>query len=266
MPHVPGPDLTGQVALVTGASSGIGRACAVALGLAGCDVVLNYARQRDPAESAAEEIRKAGRKAVVIQADVSDQTAVEAMFERTVMELGGLDVFVSSAVYSDREPFHTANLAGFRKTIEVSLFGAYYCLRECARRMIEQKRGGAIVITSSPHGKIAFPNAMAYNIAKAGLDQMARSAATELLGHKIRVNVLYPGWTDTPGERKFFDEETIQRAGKQLPWGRLATSEEVAHAALFLVDPRSDYINGTTLEIEGGLALPWWSKRDKGDF
>src|SRR5215203_6078939 len=105
MPHVPGPDLTGQVALVTGASSGIGRACAVALGLAGCDVVLNYARQRDPAESAAEEIRKA----VVIQADVSDQTAVEAMVERTVMELGGLDVFVSSAVYSDREPFHTAN-------------------------------------------------------------------------------------------------------------------------------------------------------------
>ena len=198
MPHVPGPDLTGQVALVTGASSGIGRACAVALGLAGCDVVLNYARQRDPTESAADEIRKAGRKAVVIQADVSDQTAVEAMFERTAMELGGLDVFVSSAVYSDREPFHTANVAGFRKTIEVSLFGAYFGLRAAANQMIRQGRGGAVVIISSPHAKIAFPSARAYNMAKAGLDQMARTAATELLQHKIRVNILHPGWTDTP--------------------------------------------------------------------
>lgn len=263
---VPGPDLTGKVALVTGASSGIGRAIAITLGQAGADVALNYARQSGPAESAAEEIRKAGRKAMLLPADVSDQSAVETMVANMVKELGGIDIFISSAAYSDREPFHTANMAGFRKTIEVSLFGAYYCLRACANRMIEQGRGGAIVITSSPHGKIAFPNAMAYNIAKAGLDQMARTAATELLGHKIRVNVLYPGWTDTPGERKFFSEETIKVAGQQLPAGRLATSEEIAHAALFLVDPRSEYINGTTLEIEGGLALPWWSNRDKGDF
>jgi glucose 1-dehydrogenase len=264
--HVPGPDLSGKVALVTGASSGIGRACAIALGQAGADVALNYGRQLGPAESAAAEIRTLGRKALLLQADVSSHPAVEAMVQKMVGELGGVDILITSAVYSDREPFHTANLEGFRKTIEVSLFGAYYSLRECTKRMIEQKRGGAVVIVSSPHGKIAFPNAMAYNIAKAGLDQMARSAATELLAHKIRVNVLYPGWTDTPGERKFFDEDTIQRAGKQLPWGRLATSEEIAHGALFLVDPRSDYVNGTTLEMEGGLALPWWSKRDQGDF
>ncbi|MSR54702.1 MAG: SDR family oxidoreductase [Gemmataceae bacterium] len=266
MPLVPGPDLTGKVALVTGASSGIGRAIAITLGQAGADVALNYARQSGPAESAAAEIRKAGRKAMLLQADVSDQAAVETMVSEMVKELGGVDIFISSAAYSDREPFHSANMAGFRKTIEVSLFGAYYCLRACTNQMLKQARGGAIVITSSPHGKIAFPNAMAYNIAKAGLDQMARSAATELLEHKIRVNVLYPGWTDTPGERKFFTEETIKIAGAKLPAGRLATSEEVAHAALFLVDPRSEYVNGTTLEIEGGLALPWWSKRDEGDF
>ncbi len=266
MTHVPGPDLTGKVALITGASSGIGRACAIAFGQAGADVALCYGRQHGPAESAAAEIEKLGRKALLLQADVSDQSAVEAMIAKMVKELGGVDIFLSSAVYSDREPFHTANIAGFRKTIEVSLFGAYYCLRACTNQMIKQNRGGAIVITSSPHGKIAFPNAMAYNIAKAGLDQMARTAAVELLSHHIRVNILYPGWTDTPGERKFFTEETIKAAGAKLPAGRLALSEEIAHAALFLVDPRSDYINGTTLEIEGGLALPWWSNRDKGDF
>jgi glucose 1-dehydrogenase len=266
MPHVPGPDLTGKVALVTGASSGIGRACAIALGQAGADVALNYGRQHEPAESAAAEIRKLGRKALLCQCNVSDHKAVEDMVAKIVKELGGVDIFISSAVYSDREPFHTANLENFRKTIDVSLFGAYYCLRACVNQMIRQGRGGAVVITSSPHGKIAFPNAMAYNIAKAGLDQMARTAAVELLNHRIRVNVLYPGWTDTPGERKFFSEETIKIAGAKLPAGRLATSEEIAHAMLFLVDPRSDYINGTTLEIEGGLALPWWSKRDQGDF
>ena len=263
---VPGTDLTGKVALVTGASSGIGRAVAIALGQAGADVAINYSRQPGPAESAADEIRKAGRKAIPVQADVSDQAAVEAMVERTVKELGGIDIFISSAAYSDREPFHTANMVGFRKTIEVSLFGAYYGLRASANKMIAQGRGGAIVIISSPHAKIAFPSAMAYNIAKAGLDQMARTAATELLGHQIRVNILHPGWTDTPGERKFFSEETIKVAGSQLPAGRLATSEEIAHGALFLVDPRSAYVNGTTLEMEGGLSLPWWSKRGTGDF
>jgi glucose 1-dehydrogenase len=266
MPHVPGPDLTGKVALVTGASSGIGRAVAIALGQAGANVALNYGRQAGPAESAVEEIRKLGSQAIAVQADVSDQTAVEAMVDRTVKELGGIDIFISSAAYSDREPFHTANMVGFRKTIEISLFGAYYGLRASANKMIAQGRGGAVVIISSPHAKIAFPSAMAYNIAKAGLDQMARTAATELLGHKIRVNILHPGWTDTPGERKFFSEETIQVAGKQLPSGRLATSEEIAHGTLFLVDPRSEYINGSTLEMEGGLSLPWWSKRGTGDF
>lgn len=263
---VPGPDLTGKVALITGASSGIGRACAIAMGKAGADVAINYGRQAGPAESAAEEIRKFGRKGLPISADVSDQSAVEAMVARTVAELGSLDIFVSSAVYSDREPFTTCNMDGFRKTLEVSLFGAFYGLRAAANQMLKQKRGGAIVIMSSPHGKIAFPNAMAYNIAKAGLDQMARSAATELLGTGIRVNILYPGWTDTPGERKFFSEETIKEAGSKLPAGRLATSDEIAHACLFLVDPRSEYVNGTTLEVEGGLALPWWSKRGTGDF
>jgi glucose 1-dehydrogenase len=266
MTRVPGTDLTGKAALVTGASSGIGRAIAIALGQAGANVALNYGRQAGPAESAADEIRKGGQKALLLQTDVSNQEAVESMVDRVVKELGGVDILVTSAVYSDREPYHTANMEGFRKTIEVSLFGAYYCLRACTNRMIEQKRGGAVIITSSPHAKIAFPNAMAYNIAKAGLDQMARSAATEMLDHKIRVNVLHPGWTDTPGERKFFTEETIREAGKKLPAGRLATSEEIAHAALFLVDPRSDYVNGITLEVEGGLSLPWWSKRDKGDF
>src|SRR5439155_22091198 len=156
-----------------------------------------------------------------------------------------IDLFVSSAAYSDREPFTIAAMAGFRKTIDVSMWGAFYGLRSSVNRMLAAGRGGAAVIVSSPHAEIAFPNCMAYNMAKAALDQMMRTAAAELLPHKIRVNSVYPGWTDTPGERKYFSDEAIQKAALGLPWGRLASPDEIARAVLFLADPASDYITGT---------------------
>jgi glucose 1-dehydrogenase len=107
---------------------------------------------------------------------------------------------------------------------------------------------------------------MAYNMAKAAEDQMARTAALELVRHRIRVNIVYPGWTDTPGERKFFTEEVLKAAAAALPPGRLARPEEIARGILFLLDPASEYINGTTLVIDGGASLPWWSKRGTGEF
>jgi glucose 1-dehydrogenase len=256
--------MVGKVALVTGASSGIGRAAAVKLATAGADVVLNYLTMPEGAEAAAAEIAKLGRRALLYRVDISEQSAVEQMVTDAVAKLGRMDVFVSSAVFSEREPFTSAEMAGFRKTIDVSMWGAYYCLRATCARMIEQKQGGSAVIVSSPHAEIAFPNCMAYNMAKAALDQMMRTAATELLSHKIRVNSVYPGWTDTPGERKFFTEDAIQKAAGGLPWGRLATADEIARAILFLAEPGSDYITGTILHVDGGLFLPWWSKRGSG--
>lgn len=257
----------GKKALITGASSGIGRATALHLAKEGADVALNYLTMPEGAESAAAEIRSLGRKALLLKVDVTDQASVEEMTANTVKELGRLDLFVSSAVYSDREPFTSANMAGFRKTIDVSMWGAYYALRASANAMIKQAQGGAVVIVSSPHSQIAFPNCMAYNMAKAALDQMARSAAMELLPHQIRVNIIYPGWTDTPGERKFFTDEAIKQASKGTPMGRLASPEEIAHGIAFLLDPNSSYMTGSTLIMDGGLALPWWSKRGKdGEF
>jgi len=252
--------------LITGASSGIGRATALLLAREGADVALNYLTMPESAEQAAAEIAAMGRRALLLKVDVTDQAAVEEMTARTVKELGRLDIFVSSAVYSDREPFTSANMAGFRKTIDVSMWGAYYALRASANAMLKQGKGGRVVIISSPHAKIAFPNAMAYNMAKAALDQMARTAALELMPHDIRVNIIYPGWTDTPGERKYFTEEALEIGGKQSPMGRLAKPEEIAHGILFLVDPATQYMTGTTLQMDGGLDLPWWSKRGTGDF
>jgi glucose 1-dehydrogenase len=259
--------LAGKVAVVTGAAAGIGKASAVALATAGADVAMVDIAGPDVAEAAAAEVRSLGRKAVVFRVDVSDQTAVEAMAADTARQLGRIDVFVSCAAYSDREPFLTADMAGFRKTIDVSMYGAYYGLRACCAQMVKQGEGGAVVVVSSPHSRIGFPNAMAYNMAKAAIDQMARTAATELLPHKVRVNIVYPGWTDTPGERKFFTEETLREASKSLPTGRLARPDEIARAVAFLADPASEYINGEVLHVDGGIFLPWWSKRGKpGEF
>jgi glucose 1-dehydrogenase len=258
--------LAGKVALVTGASAGIGRASALALAEAGADVGLNYLTFANDAEATAGQIRALGRRALLLPADVVEQKAVEAMVGRLVSELGRLDLFVSCAVYSDREPFVTADMTGFRRTIDVTMWGAFHALRAVARQLIRQGEGGSIVIVSSAQARIAHPACMAYNMAKAAVDQMARTAALELAPHRIRVNILYPGWTDTPGERKFFSEEVLREASKELPAGRLARPDEIARGVLFLVDPESDYISGSTLCIDGGSQLPWWSRRGTGDF
>lgn len=258
--------LAGKVALVTGAGGGIGRASAIALAQAGADIILNDLRWPEGGSEVAQQIRALGRKAIEIATDVSNHDAVEAMFDKGTKELGPIDNLVTSAVYSDREFFHEASLEGLHKTVNVTLWGAIYCLRAFANRLIPLKRPGSAVLISSPHAHVATPSCMAYNMAKAALDQAGRTAAIELLPQKIRVNMVYPGWCDTPGERKFFSEEVLDRSGKSLPMGRLMRPEEVARGVVFLCDPESESITGSTLSIDGGTQLPWWSKRGTGEF
>ena len=258
--------LAGKTAIVTGASAGIGRATALALARAGAEVAINYLTYAEAAIETAEQIRALGRRALLFPLDVADQTAVENLVARTVDEFGHLDIYVSNAAYSDEELFYQADMAGFRRTIDVTMWGAFYGLRAAAKQMIRQDQGGNLVVISSVHAVQAIPTSMAYNMAKAALDQMARTAALELARYRIRVNIVYPGWTDTPGERKYFSEEVLQRAGSGLPLGRLAWPEEIARGVLFLVDPASEYITGSTLSIDGGSQLPYSSKCGSGEF
>jgi glucose 1-dehydrogenase len=252
--------LRDQVALVTGAGRGIGRAAALALAEAGADVAVN---DLDPqsADGTAAEVRQLGRRALVLAGDVSVQETVEGLVAATVAELGRLDIAVANAYYSDREEFWHADMTRFRRTIDVTMWGAFYLLRAATRRLIEQGGGGSIVLIGSPHAVFAVPLAMAYNMAKAAVDHMARTAAIELVDHRIRVNVIHPGWIDTPGEREHATEEEIQRAAKKLPWKRLGRPEEIGRGVVFLCDPKSDYVTGSTLSIDGGITLPWWSNR-----
>ena len=168
-----------------------------------------------------------------------------------------------SAVLSaaNAAPFYEVDMEGFRRTIDVTMWGAFNVVRSVSKQMIARKKGGNIVVVSSQHSFMPIANCMAYNMAKAGVDQMARTAALELIKHKIRVNLVHPGWTDTPGERKFKTEEELAAGGQELPWGRLAQPEEIARAIGFLIDDASDYITGSTVTIDAGGWLPWRDAR-----
>ncbi len=257
-------DFSGRNALVTGSSKGIGRAVALELARGGANVTVNCTASTKEADKVAAEIRQMGRKAIVISGDVSSQAVVESMVQRTVDEFGSLDLFVSNAAYSDRQLMTEADMAGFRRTVDVTMWGAFYGVRAASQQMLRQGKGGSIVVVSSPHAVIPFPTAMAYNMSKAAIDHMARTAAIELVKHGIRVNSFHPGWIDTPGERKFFTDEQIAEASKALPMHRLGTSEEMAWGICFVLDSRSAYMTGSTLSMDGGIGLPWWSNRDEG--
>lgn len=256
----------GRNALVTGASRGIGRAVALGLAKEGANVAINFRSHPEEAEQVATEVRGQGGQAILVQGDVADQAAVEGMVKQAADAFGSLDHFVSNAAYSDRQLMVDADMVGFRRTVDVTMWGAFYGLRAAAQQMIKQGKGGSIVIVSSPHAQLAIPTAMAYNMSKAAIDHMARTAAIELVDHRIRVNTVYPGWIDTPGERKFFTEEQMQAGGQALPWKRLGTPEEIAKGILFCLSADADYMTGSILTMDGGVSLPWWSNRSSGEM
>ena len=248
-------DLQGKVALITGSSRGIGRGCALEMARAGADIVVNYRSHAEDAEAVAGEIRDLGRQALVCGADVSERPAVDRMVGAAVERFGHLDILVCNAYYSRREPFLELSVEAMRRTLDVSLWGVFHAAQAGARQMVAQGNGGSILFISSVLAFVPMPTSLPYNTSKAGIEHMAATIATELTGHRIRVNVIEPGWTDTPGERQFATEEEIQEGGKKLPWGRLGTMEDLGRAATFLCSDAADYITGAVLRVDGGYWL-----------
>jgi len=256
----------GKNAVVTGSSKGIGRAVAIELAQRGANVTVNYRSGVEDANEVAQQIRSLGRGALVVQTDVASQAGVEAMVEATVTEFGSVDYYVSNAAFSDREVMIDADMKGFERTVNVTMWGAFYGVRAASQQMVKQGTGGAITVISSPHAVLAIPTAMAYNMSKAAIDHMVRTAAIELVSHNIRVNTFHPGWIDTPGERKFFTEEQLKEGGENLPMGRLGTPEEMAKGIAFTLSDDAAYMTGSTLSMDGGVGLPWWSNRAAGEM
>ena len=251
--------LQGKIALVTGASRGIGRATALFLAQEGADVVVNYLDHAEEARSAAGEIEALGRRALLWQADVADRAAVERMIAGAAAHFGAVDIVVANAAFAVHEPTLEASWENVQRTIEVDALGVFHTCQLAARKMATQtsggRAGGKIVIISSVCAEITLPGWAAYDMAKAGVNHFARSLALELAPRHINVNVVNPGWIDTPGERKYFGEDEIRSEGKKIPWGRIGTPEDIAKVVVFLASDDAEYVTGATLRVDGGFVL-----------
>jgi len=247
--------LEGRVALITGASRGIGHGIATCFAAEGADIALNYRSHTAEAEELAQAIEDLGRRALVLQADVSDRDAVAQMVQKTVTEWGHLDIAVANAALSIREPVVEAAWENIQRVIAVSQFGVFHTCQLAARQMLRQGNGGKIIIISSILEEVPAPGSGAYNMSKAAINHLGRTMAAELAPHHINVNMINPGWIDTPGERRFASERELKAAGRRIPWGRLGTPKDIGSAALFLASQEADYVTGATLRVDGGMLL-----------
>ncbi len=244
--------LAGKTALITGAGRGIGKGCALALARRGATLVLNDRPASPDLAATVAEIENAGGEALALEADVFSRAGCASLIGRALDQVAGIDILVSNPAYSVRGAFLEYDPEVFERVLQGTLVAGFHMSQLLARHMVERGKGGKMVFISSVHASIPLQNAIAYNAAKAGLNHMALSIARELVPHKINVNVIEPGWIDTPGEHETFGAETLGEAGRALPWKRLGTPADIGNAAAFLASSDADYITGTIMRVDGG--------------
>jgi 3-oxoacyl-[acyl-carrier protein] reductase len=243
--------LTGQTALVTGASRGIGRAVALALAETGAEVVVNYASSPDAAEAVVSEITGNGGKAYALQANVSEESAVEGLIKTVLERSGRLDVLVNNAGITRDGLLMRMKTTEWKAVIDLNLTGVFLCTRAVTRTMLKQKSGRIINITSVV-GLMGNAGQANYAAAKAGVIGFTRSAAKEMASRGITVNAVAPGFIATD-MTKDLDAEGILSA---IPLGSFGTPEHVAGAVRFLAaDPAAAYITGQVLQVDGGMVM-----------
>ena len=252
--------LDGKNALITGASSGIGRAIAVRFAAEGANIVINYHRGGEQAEETrgmAQSARKAGGgRELVIQADVAVEDEVKRMFAETLAAFGRIDILVNNAGIQKATPSHELEAADFDRVLGVNLRGPFLCAREALRHFLSRPGGGVILNNSSVHEIIPKPKYLSYSISKGGLENLTRTLALEYAGQGIRVNAVGPGAVVTPINKAWIDDPKA-RAGVEshIPMNRAANSEEIAAVFAFLASDEASYITGQTIFACGGLTL-----------
>ena len=255
--------LRNQKALVTGASSGIGEACALALGAAGAAVVVNYHSHPEEAGSVVQNIRAAGGQALAFQADVSREDQVEAMFADAIRQLGTIDILINNSGLQCDAPFHEMTLEQWNTVIGVNLTGQFLCARAAAREFLRRgvrpeisRAAGKIICMSSVHEVIPWAGHVNYAASKGGIMQLMKSMAQELAPKKIRVNSIAPGAIKTHINRAAWDTPEAEASLlKLIPGGRVGEPEDIGRVAVWLASDASDYVTGITLFVDGGMTL-----------
>lgn len=248
-------NLKNKIALVTGAGRGIGKGCALELARTGADLVINDRPESPDLAATAEEIRALGRQCTAIEADVFSRAGCESLVSQTLESAGHIDILVSNPAKNPRCTFLDTDPKDFESTIAATFESGFHLSQLVARQMVARNTGGKILFISSVQAEMHFTDSVAYGAAKAGLNHMAVTIATELSQHRINVNVIEPGWIDTPGERASFSDEAILKDGQNLPWGRMGTAQDIGRAAVFLASDESDYITGAILPVDGGFRM-----------
>ncbi len=255
--------LAGQVAIVTGGSSGIGAACSLALAEAGAKVVVNYAGNAAGAEAVVTQAQQAGGDGIPFKADVSQEDQVVAMFQHTVETYGTVDILVNNAGLQKDALLADMTLDQWNKVIGVNLTGQFLCAREAVKEF--RRRGmrpeisvalGKIICMSSVHELIPWAGHVNYAASKGGVMLMMKTLAQELAPEKIRVNSIGPGAIQTPINREAWETpEALEALLTLIPYKRIGVPEDIGKAAVWLASDESDYVNGITLFVDGGMTL-----------
>ena len=257
------PKLKGQSALVTGANSGIGKACALALGNEGANVAVNYVTHPETALEVADEIKAGGGQAICLQADVSKEDQVQAMFRDMCKEFGTIDILVNNAGLQRDSAIENMSLADWQLVMDVNLTGQFLCAREAIREFLrrgmvpERSRAlGKIICMSSVHEVIPWGGHVNYATSKGGVMLLMKSMAQELAPKKIRVNSIGPGAIQTPINHSAWETpEALDKLLTLIPYQRIGQPEDIGKLCAWLASDESDYITGTTVFIDGGMTL-----------
>ncbi|GAC1425808.1 MAG: SDR family oxidoreductase [Chitinophagaceae bacterium] len=257
------PKLKGQAALVTGANSGIGKGVAIALANEGASVVVNYVTKPETAEAVVAEIKANGGTAIALQADVSREDQVQAMFQSMFQAFGTIDILVNNAGIQKDAAFQDMTLADWQLVLDINLTGQFLCAREAVREFL--RRGivpgksvaaGKIICMSSVHEVIPWGGHVNYATSKGGVMLLMKSMAQELAPHKIRVNSIGPGAIQTPINHTAWETpEALNKLLTLIPYNRIGQPEDIGKLAAWLASDEADYITGTTLFCDGGMTL-----------
>ncbi len=242
-----------SVAVVTGASRGIGKACAIALAKRGYDVAVNYVSNESAAQRVVEEITQLGVRAIAVRADTADLAAVKDMFRTVVRELGGVDVLVNNAGVVDDRYLLMLTEDSLCRSLDINIKGYFHCAQQAGLKMLK-KKSGVIINVSSVSSVVAIPGQSVYSATKGAVNAMTATLAKELAPYGIRVNAVAPGFVET----EMLDHiPAEQREGylKAIPMGRFATAQEVADTVCALCGSELSYVTGQTLILDGGLSL-----------
>lgn len=255
--------LQGQVAVVTGASSGIGQTVAVYLAKSGAKVAINYYSDKEGALDTLNQIKDIGGEAFIVQADVGDEDAVESMFDKVFETYGNLDILISNAGLQKDAPFEEMKLKDWELVLRTNLTGAFICSQVAVKYFLKRgvvanlsRSAGKIIFMSSVHQEIPWAGHINYAAAKGGLTEFMRTLSQEVASKKIRVNNVAPGAIKTPINKDVWEnEEKMNELLKLIPYGRIGEPEDVAEVVLWLASDKSEYVNGTTIFVDGGMTL-----------